>query len=239
MHTLSGTCEWATESQRNFHELFASSDVALGFSVSATDLALAFGSGDCDGFATGVGSMNVSASLPLEVTEDGKLVITVACLSSSSFCQAESSASASWSLSGGLSLSDSLSVDCSDTDCWQGSAVYDIPEGSYSFSAGMIYSSQSRAGATSTVCSLEDDDENDNAGFNFRVHLRYYPGDTVCPGDVNGNKAVDVNDLSAMSAAYGSVIGDSNYNANADFDGDGDVDLSDYSILLSNYGETC
>ncbi|MFQ5805572.1 MAG: hypothetical protein ACE5I3_03870 [Phycisphaerae bacterium] len=58
----------------------------------------------------------------------------------------------------------------------------------------------------------------------------------ACPGDVDGDGDTDLSDLAALLAAYGTSIGDPNYNPNADFDQDGDVDLSDLASLLSDYG---
>jgi len=58
----------------------------------------------------------------------------------------------------------------------------------------------------------------------------------ACPGDVDGDGDTDLSDLAALLAAYGSSVGDPNYNPAADFDGDGDVDLTDLGFLLSDYG---
>ncbi len=54
-----------------------------------------------------------------------------------------------------------------------------------------------------------------------------------CLGDVDGNGAVDVNDVLAMVSAWNTA------NYDADLDGDGLVDADDVLILLSQYGETC
>lgn len=55
---------------------------------------------------------------------------------------------------------------------------------------------------------------------------------TACPGDLNGDRVVDLSDLGIVLSAYG-------LNANGDLDGDGDTDLSDLGIVLSAYGSTC
>jgi serralysin len=53
-----------------------------------------------------------------------------------------------------------------------------------------------------------------------------------CPGDLNGDKVVDLSDLAILLAAFG--ISDA-----GDIDGDGDTDLADLAILLSHWGATC
>jgi len=62
------------------------------------------------------------------------------------------------------------------------------------------------------------------------------------PGDLDGDGDVDLTDLARLLAAYGTCIGDPDYNPAADLDGSGCVDLpdlaiSDLAILLSHYGE--
>jgi len=56
-------------------------------------------------------------------------------------------------------------------------------------------------------------------------------------GDCDHNGNVTQSDLGLLLAAYGSSIGDPNYNPNADFDNDGDVDQSDLGVLLAHYGQ--
>ncbi len=56
------------------------------------------------------------------------------------------------------------------------------------------------------------------------------------PGDTDGDGDVDQSDLGSLLSAYGSTVGDPDYNPAADFDEDGDVDQSDLGTLLSNYG---
>jgi hypothetical protein len=54
-------------------------------------------------------------------------------------------------------------------------------------------------------------------------------------GDVNGDGKVDINDLTAWDAAYGSKPGDLNWNPQADINGDGVVDKLDGFLILQNY----
>jgi hypothetical protein len=43
-------------------------------------------------------------------------------------------------------------------------------------------------------------------------------------------------DFRQLVAAFGSMPGDSNWNANADLDGDEEVTLFDFGILVRNFG---
>jgi len=58
-----------------------------------------------------------------------------------------------------------------------------------------------------------------------------------CPGDFNGDRHVDLSDLSTLLAHFGMFEGAGL--ADGDTDGDGDVDLSDLSTLLSHFGVEC
>lgn len=57
------------------------------------------------------------------------------------------------------------------------------------------------------------------------------------PGDLDGDGDVDLTDLAGLLAAYGTCVGDPNYNPAADIDGSGCVDLPDLAILLSHYAD--
>lgn len=58
-----------------------------------------------------------------------------------------------------------------------------------------------------------------------------------CPGDVNGDRAVNLTDLATLLAHFGTASGATL--AHGDLDGDGDVDLTDLATLLSHFGSAC
>jgi hypothetical protein len=62
-------------------------------------------------------------------------------------------------------------------------------------------------------------------------------GEAPLPGDLDGDGDVDLTDLAGMLTAYGTCIGDPDYNPAADIDGNGCVELPDLAALLSHYGE--
>ncbi|MCH2132991.1 MAG: aryl-sulfate sulfotransferase [Phycisphaerales bacterium] len=59
------------------------------------------------------------------------------------------------------------------------------------------------------------------------------PVDEFCPGDVNDDDVVDVNDILAVVGAYGSTDG------TGDADNDGDCDSSDVLAVLAAWGSDC
>lgn len=56
-------------------------------------------------------------------------------------------------------------------------------------------------------------------------------------GDVNNDNEVGPADFSLLSAAFGSFLGDPNYDAEADLNGDEEVGPADFAILAANFGE--
>lgn len=57
-------------------------------------------------------------------------------------------------------------------------------------------------------------------------------------GDLDGDGDVDFDDIVQIAMAYGSNLGDSNWNANADIDCDDDVDFDDVVTAAMNYGKS-
>lgn len=58
-----------------------------------------------------------------------------------------------------------------------------------------------------------------------------------CPGDLNGDGVIDLQDLAQLLGHYGTTSG-ATYEM-GDLDGDQDVDLGDLAALLAVYGTTC
>jgi hypothetical protein len=58
------------------------------------------------------------------------------------------------------------------------------------------------------------------------------------PGDVDGNRDVNIFDIVRMAGVYGTHSPDPEYEPNCDIDGDGDIDIFDIVIAAGNYGES-
>lgn len=56
-------------------------------------------------------------------------------------------------------------------------------------------------------------------------------------GDVDGSNVIDLGDFDALAVAFGSELGDGNFNPNADLDGSQVVDLGDFDILALGFGQ--
>jgi len=82
----------------------------------------------------------------------------------------------------------------------------------------------------------------DRAGGDLATWIDYrliFYGTPGCPGDLNGDRAIDLTDLAAFLGAYHSCAGDPFYDPAADFINDGCIDLSDLAEILSLYGGSC
>lgn len=68
-------------------------------------------------------------------------------------------------------------------------------------------------------------------------NLALTPAAPPCVGDVDGNGAVDLSDLTQLLSNFGTSSGATA--EQGDLDADGDVDLSDLTLLLANFGVSC
>ena len=57
------------------------------------------------------------------------------------------------------------------------------------------------------------------------------------PGDLNGDRIVDIYDAIILSSAYSSTPSSSDWNPNADLNSDNTGDIYDSIILAGHYGE--
>jgi hypothetical protein len=55
-------------------------------------------------------------------------------------------------------------------------------------------------------------------------------------GDSDGDNEVAIGDYAVLSAAFGTIPGDPNWQPTADLDGDLEVSIGDYAILSFNFG---
>jgi hypothetical protein len=69
------------------------------------------------------------------------------------------------------------------------------------------------------------------------VTLTVTAGD--CPGDLNGDNFRNVTNFSLFALAYGSQIGDPNYNPAADMNSNGFVNSTDFTQFAAVYGVPC
>lgn len=60
-----------------------------------------------------------------------------------------------------------------------------------------------------------------------------------CPGDVDADGNIDLNDLAGFLAAFGSEGGDGGFSPDVDVVADGIVDINDLGQMLSLFGEIC
>jgi hypothetical protein len=75
-----------------------------------------------------------------------------------------------------------------------------------------------------------DGDANGSPGGDFTLDLfRLF-------GDVNGDKTVNVTDLTAFRNAFGATTTDANYQPFLDFNGDGVINLTDLTQFRTRFG---
>lgn len=70
------------------------------------------------------------------------------------------------------------------------------------------------------------------------VDLRDRVNFFLMTGDCNGDNEVDIGDFALLSAAFGSVPGDPNWDENCDLNCDMEIDIGDFALLSSRFGAT-
>jgi hypothetical protein len=73
---------------------------------------------------------------------------------------------------------------------------------------------------------------------NYTNNIAQRTIEVTIAGDVDRDCKIDASDLFKLSKAYGSALGDPNWDKSCDFNGDDQVDNSDLSGLDKNYGKT-
>ena len=71
------------------------------------------------------------------------------------------------------------------------------------------------------------------------ITIVYISSPCTCrKGDYNKNCAIDLMDLLALAQAYGSTLGDPNYQESKDFDDDGLINFLDFIEFAQVWGQT-
>lgn len=119
-------------------------------------------------------------------------------------------------------------------------AGFTAPAGSFAAVAGtagvthVISMNTSTLGPKSgTVTLTSDDPETPTRVVNLIGNVVTPPS---CPGDLNGDFSVNVNDLTIFLANFGQTVAPG---TNGDIDGNGVVNVNDLTIFLANFGITC
>ena len=76
------------------------------------------------------------------------------------------------------------------------------------------------------------------SGGSFEISGGFLPGaaPASCPGDLDGDRDVDLADLTQLLAHFGTTGA---HPEDGESDSNGDVDLSDLTLLLANFGTNC
>lgn len=94
---------------------------------------------------------------------------------------------------------------------------------------GVAKSNYSISAKADTVPGETDTADNTKA-YGFSVFV-------TIPGDVDGDRDVDIFDIVRIVSVYNLEASDPKYDANSDIDGDKDIDIFDIVIACGNYGE--
>lgn len=73
----------------------------------------------------------------------------------------------------------------------------------------------------------------------FEIYLATLPTQCTLEGDVNNDGVVNINDLAAVGAAFGTMLGDPRYDPDADLNKDGAVNIEDLATVGANFGRAC
>ncbi len=80
----------------------------------------------------------------------------------------------------------------------------------------------------------------DTWGYGFKLWIDGVGFDIAsCPGDANGDRAVDFLDLNIILSSFGSCAGEPPFLSGGDLNGDKCVDFLDLNIVLSHFGQSC
>ncbi|RMF85414.1 MAG: hypothetical protein D6744_01435 [Planctomycetota bacterium] len=116
------------------------------------------------------------------------------------------------------------------TDC--GTANCPLPSGACCFSTGgcLVLTSDNCSVAGGTWMGIGTDCADGNGNGTADACEAPAP----CPGDLNGDRTVDLTDLALLLSDFDCTSG-----CSGDVDGDDDTDLTDLAILLANFDATC
>jgi len=83
------------------------------------------------------------------------------------------------------------------------------------------------------------DQDPTNDGFAYGKEYSPCPGFFIgLVGDVNADKKVDMKDINAIAASFGSKVGMPLYSNKLEVNGDGKIDMKDYYMACRHFGET-
>jgi hypothetical protein len=133
----------------------------------------------------------------------------------------------------------------------QGSMIEEINVTAYLNEDALESQSSMVKGGESAVCTFTWDTTGFSKGnYTISAVVEAVPGEPVTsdntligstvsvtiPGDVDGNRRVDIFDIVLMASGYGTTEGQPKFIANCDIEGDGDIDIFDIVIAAGNYG---
>ena len=91
----------------------------------------------------------------------------------------------------------------------------------------------------------------EKGNYSITIYAHQVPGETALtnnnltswilvtiPGDVDGNREVNIFDIVMIAGAYSTTVGDPSYNYDYDINGDFYIDIFDVVIAAVNYAET-